>query len=264
MINRPNKVLVIEDSQSLNDLISQSISSQLGIEVDSAKSLQDAIRLITPNNNVYFVAIVDLNLPDAQNGEAVDAIISLGIRPIILTASLSDNTHDEMLEKPILDYVIKRNLNEIQYVIDVVKRLHENFDRRVLIVDDSRTSLALIKSLLERHYLTVDTASNGIEALELLSKNSGYCLIITDFNMPEMNGAELTTKIRNDYSRNELAIIGISSYGAGPISVQLLKSGANDFIYRPFLHEEFYCRVNQNIDSVQYYKELINDKTLNK
>lgn len=260
MTNRPKKVLVIEDSKSLNNLISQSISSQLGIEVDSAKSLQEAIAQISPNNNDYFLAIVDLNLPDAQNGEAVDAIISLGIRPIILTASLSDDTHDEMLEKPIIDYVIKRNLNEIQYVIDVVRRLNENFDRRVLVVDDSRTSLALIKSLLERHYLTVDTASNGVEALDLLSKNSNYSLLITDFNMPEMNGAELTAKVRSNYSRNELAIIGISSAGAGPISVQLLKSGANDFIYRPFLHEEFYCRVNQNIDSISNYKKLMNSK----
>ena len=261
MMNRPKKVLVIEDSQSLNDLISQSISSQLGIEVDSAKSLKEAIELVSPNLHDYFVAIVDLNLPDAENGEVVDAIISLGIRPIILTASLSDNTHDEMLEKPIIDYVIKRNLNEIQYVIDMVKRLNENFDRKVLVVDDSKTSLALIKSLLERHYLTVDTALNGSEAIDLLNKNPGYTLVITDFNMPEMNGAELTAKIRNDYSRNELAIIGISSVGAGPISIQLLKSGANDFIYRPFLHEEFYCRVNQNIDTVRHYNESMNNKT---
>ena len=258
MPDRPTKVIVIEDTQSLNDLLSQSITSQLGIEVDSAKSMQEAVELIIPCSSIYIAAIVDLNLPDAQHGEVVDAVISLGVRPIVLTASLSDSIHDEMLEKPIIDYVIKRNLNEIQYVIDLVKRLNENFDRKALVVDDSKTSRALIKSLLERHYLKVDTAETGSEALELLNKNKDYSLVITDFNMPEMDGAELITKIRNDYSRNELAIIGISSVGSGSVSIQLLKSGANDFISRPFLHEEFYCRVNQNIDAVCYYNALNN------
>lgn len=261
MTNRPTKVIVIEDSQSLNDLLSQSIYSQLGIKVDSAKSLDEAIDLIILNKDSYIAALVDLNLPDAPNGEIVDAVISFGVRPIILTATISDDIHDEMLDKPIIDYVIKRNINEIQYVIDMVKRLNENFDRKVLVVDDSKTSRALIKSLLERHYFNVDTASTGPEALDLLNKNQDYALVITDFNMPKMNGAELVAKIRNNYSRNELAIIGISSVGSGSVSVQLLKSGANDFISRPFLHEEFYCRINQNIDNISYYNAL---KTLNK
>jgi len=260
MANRPTKVIVIEDSQSLNDLLSKSIHSQLGIEVDSVKSLHEAIELIVPNRNDYIAALVDLNLPDAQNGEIVDAVICLGIRPIVLTGSFSDDIHDEMLEKPIIDYVIKRNLNEVQYVIDMVKRLKENFDRKVLVVDDSKTSRTLIKSLLERHYLNVDTASTGPEALDLINENQDYDLVVTDFNMPEMSGAELIVKIRNNYSRNELAIIGISSVGSGSISIQLLKSGANDFISRPFLHEEFYCRVNQNIDTVSHYKLLKNSE----
>ena len=242
----------------MNLLLSKTIPEQLGIEVDSVDTLRGAIELLIPNTNNYLTAIVDLNLPDAPNGEAVDALLSFGVRPIILTASLSDDMHDEMLDKPIIDYVIKRNLNEIQYVIDTVKRLHDNLKRKVLVVDDSKSSRLLIKSLLERHYLNVDTASTGAEALDLINKNQDYDLVITDFNMPEMNGPELIVKIRNTYSRNELPIIGISSTGSGTISVQLLKSGANDFISRPFLHEEFYCRVNQNIDAGSYYNTLKN------
>ena len=111
MTDRPSKVLVIEDSRSINELLSKTIPDQLGIEVDSVNSLRKAIKLLSSQTNNYITAIVDLNLPDAPNGEVVDALISFGISPIILTASLSDNMHDEMLEKPIIDYVIKRNLN---------------------------------------------------------------------------------------------------------------------------------------------------------
>ncbi len=257
MIHRPTKVLVVEDSQSLNEVVSTSITEQLGLQVDSVKTLQDAISLVSPNKNEYLVAIVDLNLPDAPNGEVVDALISLGIRPIILTASISNDTHEEMLEKPIIDYVVKRNLNEIQYVIDVIKRLNENFNRKVLVVDDSKTSRALLQSLLERHYLQVVTACSGPEALEILDKENDFCLVITDYNMPEMNGPELIAKIREQYTRHQLSIIGVSTAVTGMSSIKMLKSGANDFISRPFLHEEFYCRVNQNIDVVSFYKKHV-------
>jgi len=262
MTNSPSKVLVIEDSRAVNVLLSKTIPDQLGLEVDSVTSLRDAIKLLSTQTTNYITAIVDLNLPDAPNGEVVEALITFGVRPIILTASHSDDMHDEMLEKPIIDYVVKRNLNEIQYVIDMIKRLKDNFDRKVLVVDDSKSSRLLISSLLERHYLNVDTAATGAEALDLLDINQNYDLVITDFNMPEMDGTELIAKIRNRYSRNELPIIGISSLGSGTISVQLLKAGANDFISRPFLHEEFYCRVNQNIDAASFYNTLKNKEAL--
>jgi len=151
---------------------------------------------------------------------------------------------------------VKRNLNEIEYVINTVRRLRENMGRKVLVVDDSRSSRQLLHSLLKRQYLNVFEASNGEQALQILAKHNDILLIITDYNMPVMNGTEFIAKVRNKYSRNEIAIIGISASGSGTVSIKLLKSGANDFISRPFMHEEFNCRVNQNIDSVVSYNAL--------
>ena len=70
--------------------------------------------------------------------------------------------------------------------------------------------------------------------------------------MPEMNGFELVAKIRKEYSSDELAIIGISGHGSGLLSAKFLKKGANDFICKPFLNEEFHCRINQNIEILEH------------
>ncbi len=248
-----NKVLIVEDSRAINKMLAHHIATQLHIDVESAVSMQEAREILDAQSEQFFVAILDLNLPDAPNGEVVDVVLDLGIPPIILTGSMCDDLHDEMLEKPIVDYVVKRNLNEIEYVIETVQRLRENRDRKVLVVDDSRSSRQLISSLLQRHYLNVLEACDGVEALDVLSENDDILLMVTDYNMPRMDGMELITKVREKYSRHELAIIGISASGSGTVSIKLLKSGANDFITRPFLHEEFYCRINQNIDAVASY-----------
>ncbi|MEH6357924.1 MAG: diguanylate cyclase [Pseudomonadales bacterium] len=251
-----SKVLLVEDSRSINGLVSRSIRNQLHIDVVSATSMQEAKQILEIQPDDFFVAILDLNLPDAPDGEVVQCVMSYGVPPIILTGSMSDNLHDEMMDKPIIDYVIKRNLNEIEYVIDLVKRLHDNRNRKALVVDDSRSSRLLLASLLERHYFNVFTAADGEEALEVLAEHEDIILIVTDCNMPKMDGIELTTKVRTKYTRNELAILGISTSGGGTTSVKFLKAGANDFITRPFLHEEFYCRVNQNIDAISSYCTL--------
>ena len=57
---------------------------------------------------------------------------------------------------------------------------------------------------------------------------------------------ELTAKSRAEYPPSDLTIAGISAAGSSTVSIEMLKSGANDFIARPFRHEEFYCRINQN------------------
>jgi diguanylate cyclase (GGDEF)-like protein len=81
-------------------------------------------------------------------------------------------------------------------------------------------------------------------------------LVITDFNMPIMDGFELTKKIRNLYNKQEIAIIGMSAYGNNLLSARFLKIGGSDFINKPFLEEEFFCRVNQNMELLEYIRDL--------
>ena len=183
-------------------------------------------------------------------------MLGFAILPIILTGSMSDSLHQEMMQKPLVDYGVKRNLNEIEYVIDLVQRLRENRHRKALVVDGAKSARLLLASLLERHYFKVFTAEDGQQALQILKQQENIQLIVCDYNMPGINGIELTAKIRREYSRNELAILGISSAGGSITSIKFLEAGANDFITRPFLHEEFYCRINQNIDAISNYRML--------
>jgi diguanylate cyclase (GGDEF)-like protein len=120
------------------------------------------------------------------------------------------------------------------------------------VVDDSRISRTQIMRSLETQKFIVLEASNGEEALNLLKRNPDTMLIITDYKMPRMDGFELIAQVRKEYATDRLAIIGISAYGSSLISIQFLKRGANDFITKPFLVEELYLRVKQNIEMLEH------------
>jgi diguanylate cyclase (GGDEF)-like protein len=66
----------------------------------------------------------------------------------------------------------------------------------------------------------------------------------------------LTSQIRKIYHINQLAIIGISAHGSGLLSAKFLKKGANDFITKPFVNEEFNCRINQNIEILEHIEAV--------
>ncbi|MDH5424839.1 MAG: diguanylate cyclase [Gammaproteobacteria bacterium] len=256
MSTKTKKILVVEANLTIKDMLVSQLKQELGIDVSSATTMAEAKHLIENAPKSYFLAILDLHLADAPDGEIVDFMLSKGIPSIVLTSNNNEKIQHEVITKGVIELANKSNPSDIRYVIDSSRRLLENFTRKVLVVDDSEVARMLIVALLEKQNLKVYEAINGVQALKLLKIHKDISLVVTDYNMPKMDGMELIYNIRLEHSRDELAIIGISSTDNNIVSVNLLKSGANDFITRPFSHEEFYCRINQNIDSVVNYKKL--------
>jgi diguanylate cyclase (GGDEF)-like protein len=99
-------------------------------------------------------------------------------------------------------------------------------------------------------------AANGEQALTALRANPNARLLITDYNMPGMDGFQLTTNIRKEFDKSSIAIIGLSGQGSPTLSAKFIKNGANDFLTKPFSHEELYCRVMQNMEALEHIEEI--------
>lgn len=103
---------------------------------------------------------------------------------------------------------------------------------KVLIVDDSSTMLRIIKNSLIRIGIeNIDQALDGVEAFELYCNND-YDLVITDWNMPNMNGLELIKKIRRD--NTDIPIIMVTTEGGKAEVIMALRAGVNNYIVKPF------------------------------
>ena len=113
--------------------------------------------------------------------------------------------------------------------------------KKILVVEDSRITRELIVSTLEEmdeleDYEIVE-AANGFEALKLLPRNQ-FSLIITDINMPDINGLELVKFIKGNQLYRHIPLIIISTEGSKRDREKGLALGADSYIVKPFDPED--------------------------
>jgi diguanylate cyclase (GGDEF)-like protein len=250
----PKKLLVVEDSKTIAGII-EKIAQSLNFDVTLASSLEAVKKTIQENDN-FFAATVDYALPDAPHGEAIPYVLSKGIPSIVLTGMMDESTRQKILSQPVIDYIPKENNQAFVYLKRILKYQLTNSIYGILVVDDSLSSRNHIVELLKRRNFTVYTATQGEEALEVLSNNIDIKMVITDLEMPVMDGITLSNEIRRKYAREQLAIIGISGAVNGIHSARFIKNGADDFLRKPFCPEEFYCRITQNIDNLNNIQKI--------
>lgn len=106
---------------------------------------------------------------------------------------------------------------------------------RILIVDDEEGMRRLLSRVLSREGYETSTVASGAEALRLVA-NERFDLVVTDIKMPEMDGLELLAELKQ--YEPSLPIIVITAYGTIENAVQALRSGAYDYIAKPFENDE--------------------------
>lgn len=108
-------------------------------------------------------------------------------------------------------------------------------DYRVLVVDDSEDTLFVLNELLVMAGALIDTEADGNKAiLRVLDGAKPYDVIIMDLQMPSISGAEVTKAIRQQYSKGQLPIIGLSVSNRPDEIKASLAAGMNDFMVKPF------------------------------
>lgn len=254
--NRVHRLLLVEDSVSFSYWIKAKLEKEPGLEIVLARTMEEAARAIDIYKGGFFLALLDLTLPDATGDEVVQLATSNNIPSVVFTGSYSDDLRERLFALGAIDYLIKENQHSLNYAVSLIQRIRSNEKWKALVVDDSRTSRAQISATLKKYRFQVLEAEDGPEALELLDQHQDIRIVITDYNMPKMDGWELTRAIRQKHRPDQLAIIGVSSTDKASLSARFLKFGANDFLNKPFSREEFFCRVSQNMDYLDHVDAL--------
>jgi CheY-like chemotaxis protein len=251
-------VLVVEDSRVQAKIISQHIAGRTPFPTIVAHSLAEAQEAMTARRESIFVAILDRNLPDDPDGRIVPLAKSLGIPAVVMTASFSEEVRKRLLDDNVVDYFLK-TMAEMDALERLIERLYKNQFVRALVADDSKLFRARLSGLLKNLNIEVLEAEDGRQAVDVLAANDDIRLVITDYNMPNLDGFGLIEEVRAAKPKDRLAIIGVSAEGGGQ-TVRFLKVGANDFLVKPVEVEEFTCRVHMQLDIldlVAHCRELV-------
>ena len=125
----------------------------------------------------------------------------------------------------------------------------------ILIVDDEDRIRRLLKLYLERESFTIHEASDGREAYELAMEND-YACILLDLMLPEMDGIEMSSKLRE---HKDTPIIMVTAKGEETNRVEGFESGADDYIVKPFSPREVVLRVKALLRRTQTSKPEQNE-----
>lgn len=248
------RILVVEDSRAYRNYLQQ-ILTKAGYEVLAAESYDEAKSTLASQPELL-CAVLDYCLPDAQDGEIIDLLLSHNQKVIVLTAMFQEDIREQMLAKGVLDYILKDSMASVSYLLPLIKRLTNNQQHKCLVVDDSMTVRHHVVQLLEHQYIQTLQAENGQQAIELIEQNPDITFILTDHDMPIKDGITMIRELRQNFDKNQLAILGISGSDDHTMTARFLKAGANDFLYKPFNQEEFFCRVHQILDMKEATTEL--------
>ena len=115
--------------------------------------------------------------------------------------------------------------------------------KKVMIVDDSRTIRQQVSFTLSKGGYEVVEAEDGVEGLSKLAENSDIAMIISDVNMPNMNGLEMVEKMKENGV--SIPIVMLTTEGASDLIERAKAAGAKGWLVKPFKPEQLVAAVGK-------------------
>jgi len=236
----PTKILIVDDSavvrKSLLKLLEE-MGAQVTAVEDGEQGLEAALTgqfdlIITdvemPKMGGYTLCLKLKNTPSTR-----------GIPIIILSTQDSDEAIERGFQAGATAYISKSDaMSQLKKTIgEVLDKSSFKQERTILVVDDSKTIRFLVEKGLSEAGFHVLTATNGKEALEMI-KIKEPDLILSDINMPEMDGVEFCKQVKADTDWAAVPFVVMSSHSERSLVRGMIDQGATSYIVKPFNLEQ--------------------------
>ncbi|MBJ93319.1 MAG: response regulator [Rickettsiales bacterium] len=108
---------------------------------------------------------------------------------------------------------------------------------KVLIVDDSRATRAILKRILKPMGVTCVEAADGQKGLDTLAENPDVALALVDWNMPNMDGLQFIQAVRSDSNNDDVLLMMVTTESEIQRVSYAMDAGANEYIVKPFTQD---------------------------
>lgn len=249
------KVLVVDDSGTLRKILRRWLEKR-GLSVAEADSGRTALELATGTK--FDLITLDIDMPGMNGFELCAKLREWEIAHNRLPAPVMFVTSNDTLagrergfEVGATDFITKP-MQEAEFLVRVDRLLSANQQLHgltAIVADDSGVSRRVIALSLAQYGVKVIEASDGAEAYRLIeAEPKKYDLLITDYNMPVMDGKELCRRVRTILGLPWLPIILLSAQPQREDVLELFGAGATDFICKPFTREELAARISVHVE----------------
>jgi two-component system, sensor histidine kinase and response regulator len=247
------QVLVVDDNPEAEELLQQMLQ-EMSFQVTITGSGRAALKELENRDRSYDLVLLDWRMPDMDGFETarrIKGLISLPKIPkifIVTAYGREEAMHqakelgvDAFLVKPVgysvlFNAIVDAFYQDQKTVEDDRIQTEESVNLRgatVLVVEDNEINQQVAQELLEGFGLRVKIANNGKEATEILSRDNHFDAVLMDLQMPEMDGYEATSFIRNDLNVKSLPIIAMTAHALDSEVKRSIEIGMNDYVTKP-------------------------------
>lgn len=234
-------VLLVDDSRVARAVTGAILREEGGYEVVEADNGRSALDRLAAEP--IDAVLTDVEMPE-MDGFALCAEVKRReesrLIPVVILSSLESSAEIEKgFQSGADDYLVKPAIPSI-----LLARLAKMFDRthrgqreRILVVEDSRVVRTMVQLSLEEQGFAVASAENGRAAVALLEAFRPH-LVLTDYEMPEMNGVELAHEIRRRSDLADIPILMLTARDGRSEEIRASSAGVDSFVEKPFTNEK--------------------------
>ncbi|WP_316802321.1 response regulator [Pedobacter nototheniae] len=251
----PKKVLIVEENEQHAKALSYFLSN-FNIQTEIVNQVNEGVSALhKPEVNCV---ILDMGIPDKHAYETLEVVKKtpgLENLPIIIFTGKNLSKGEENRIKQYADSIVVKTAHSYQRILDeaglflhLVEEKNKDAgkapkkfselqdvlkDKTVLVADDDVRNIFSLTKVLEQHQMKVLTATDGKEALKLLNENKAVDVVLMDMMMPELDGYETTTAIRQNIKYRNLPILAVTAKAMMGDREKCIAAGASDYISKP-------------------------------
>jgi len=251
----PKKVLIVEENEQHAKALSYFLSN-FNIQTEIVNQVSQGVSALhKPDVNCV---ILDMGIPDKTAYETLEVVKKtpgLENLPIIIFTGKNLSKGEENRIKQYADSIVVKTAHSYQRILDEAglflhlveekskdkvkkpSKFSELQDvlkgKTVLVADDDVRNIFSLTKMLEQHNMHVIAATDGKEALKLLDENPAVDVVLMDMMMPELDGYETTTAIRQNFKYHNLPILAVTAKAMMGDREKCIAAGASDYISKP-------------------------------
>jgi len=251
----PKKVLIVEENEQHAKALSYFLSN-FNIQTEIVNQVNESVSALhKPEVNCV---ILDMGIPDKHAYETLEVVKKtpgLENLPIIIFTGKNLSKGEENRIKQYADSIVVKTAHSYQRILDEAglflhlveekskektkapKKFSELQDvligKTVLVADDDVRNIFSLTKMLEQHQMKVVAATDGKEALKSLNEHPEIDVVLMDMMMPELDGYETTTAIRQDIKYRNLPILAVTAKAMMGDREKCIAAGASDYISKP-------------------------------
>nr|CRH05031.1 putative hybrid Histidine kinase [Candidatus Magnetococcus massalia] len=262
------RMLIVDDNLTAGEIMT-SMAEQLGMRVsylESGGEVQQVVEQAQRDGDPFAIICMDWQLPDLDGVTAFNKLQEVGLSPQPAFVMVTAYGREEalraakqqgvgihgVLSKPVIASNLVMLLSEIlgRQVSEVIHTQQQLLEEgaavktlrgaHLLLVEDSPVNQELALELLELGGMTVQTANNGLEALDLLASEARFDGVLLDIQMPVMDGYTVCQKIRQQQDLQNLPVIAMTANVMSGDQERAMQVGMNGYISKPIDVREMY------------------------